>query len=380
MRGEAEDVGGIRILDGHKLEIELERPFGPFLGLLTMTAAYAVPEEEVERLGADFSANPVGTGPFFLSEWLPNRELRLEKNSGYFGQKAKAGGMVYRVIPEELTTVTEFELGNLDVITIPSSVYSKYRKDPKWKGRISSVEGLNTYYLGMNCSRAPFDDRTLRRALNHAIDRRKILRTLYEGRGRPAAGPVPDVLRQWAPPDEYVFDMEKAKRMIKESRYKGEALNLYITAQEETADMAEVIQSYLKEAGLDVRIRQLEWSAYKEAINEGEPELFWLSWWADYPDPENFLYPLFHSSNMGPAGNRVRYSNPHVDSLIEAGRHAPSPKERNRLYEEAERLIVEDAPWVFFWHRTDFALSRPGVKGYHMYPIYSMEKGTEVEL
>ena len=87
---------------------------------------------------------------------------------------------------------------------------------------------------------------------------------------------------------------------------------------------------------------------------------------------------MFHSANLGPAGNRARYKNPVVDSLIEKGQHAQTTRERNRYYEKAEKLIVNDAPWVFFWHKTDYTLRQPWVKNYQIYLIYSIDKGTEI--
>jgi len=378
MEGKAEDVSGIKVVNDYVLEIRLKKPFSPFLGLLTMPPAYVVPMEHVLERGPDFSSRPVGTGPFTLREWLPNRHLILDVRNDYFDKLARVKGIVYRVIPEDLTAVTEFELGNLDVITIPVSEYSRYKRSPEWRNLISSIEGINTYYLGLNCRKPPFDNPRLRRALNHAIDREKILATLYEGRGRLASGPVPDILRRWPAPQPYEYDVEKARQVIREMEIPE--LDFYITADQQVVDIAEVIQAYLKDVGLKVRIRQLEWSAFKEAVNNGEPHMFWLSWWADYPDPENFLFPLFHSSNHGVGGNRVWYSNPEVDSLIESGQHATSEKLRNMYYEKAEKTIVEDAPWVFFWHRTDFTLRQPWVKHYKIYPVYSMDKGLEIEL
>jgi peptide/nickel transport system substrate-binding protein/oligopeptide transport system substrate-binding protein len=378
MEGRAGDVAGIRVLDDYTLEIRLESPFSPFLYLMTMSAAYVVPEEEVRRWGPDFSGHPVGTGPFFLKEWLPNRELRLERSNVYFDKKAGLNGIVYRIIPEDLTAITEFELGNLDMISIPAQEYRKYTNDPKWKGLIEPVKGLNIYYIGMNCSRPPFENVNFRRAMNLAIDRKKLLSTFYENRGRIAAGPVSDLLRKWDAPPLYEYDPEKARQIVAEEGLTGRTINFFITSDQEVVDMAEFIQSYLKKTGLDVRITQLEWSAYKEAINKGEPDMFWLSWWADYPDPEDFLFPLFHSSNAGPAGNRARYHNAEVDRLIELGQTARDSKMRNIYYSKAEKVIIEEAPWVFFWHKTDYLLRQPWIRHYRAYPIYSMDKGTEI--
>ena len=377
-KGKADDVRGIRILDDYALEIRLRKPFSPFLKLLAMTAAYIVPHEATERWGPDFSSHPVGTGPFILESWLPNREIRMTRRADYFEGPPKIKGMIYRIIPEDLTAITEFELGNIDVLTIPASEFSRYRKDQAKKSYIVSLNGLNTYYAGMNCARPPFDNPVLRRAMNYAIDRKKILNTIYENRGRLAHGPLPDLLRKWDLPERYGYDPDKAREMIREQGSSGRTVNFYITAEQEVVDMAEVLQSYLESAGLHVKIKQLEWSAYKEAINNGVPDMFYISWWADYPDPENFLFPLFHSSNHGPAGNRTRFTDRAVDSLIEKGQASVSEKQRNAFYQKAEERIVEEAPWVSLWHRTDFTIRQPWVKNYKIYPIYSMDKGTEI--
>ncbi len=378
VHGESQDIEGIEILDKYTIKIRLEEPFSPFLNLLTMTAAYVVPDEEVEKWGADFSTHPVGTGPFILKKWEHNNKLELIRNSNYFFDKPKVDGIIYRIIPEELTAVTEFEIGNLDVITIPASDYSKYKDSHKWKNLISSINGLNTYYLGLNCSRQPFDNIDLRKAVSYSIDRDKILKTFYENRGRLSAGPVPDVLRKWELEVINTYDPEKARKIVKRLGKKDAEINFYITSDREVVDMAEIIQSYIEKVGLKVNIKQLEWSAYKAAINDGIPDMFWLSWWADYPDPENFLFPLFHSSNHGASGNRTRYTNKEVDRFIEAGQKALNPEDRNYFYMMAEKIITEETPWVLFWHRTDFTLRQTNLKNYRIYPIYSMDKGTEV--
>ncbi len=380
MAGRADDVKGLRVIDDYTLEIALKRPFSPFLYLLTMTAAYVVPFDEVEKWGPDFSAHPVGTGPFVLKEWLPNRELRLEKREDYFEGAAYISGIIYRIIPEDLTTVTEFELGNLDIISIPSSEYGRFRKDQEKKNFISSLRGINTYYIGLNCSKPPFNNSDVRKAVNYAIDRDKILNTIYEGRGRLAEGPVPDMIRTWKNKIRYAYNPTKAREIIKREGIEEHAINFYVTADQEVVDIAEVIQSYINAVGMKVTIKQLEWSAYKEALNRGEANMFYLSWWADYPDPENFLFPLFHSSNFGAGGNRTWYSNLAIDRMIEEGQYTLHRKERNLLYQKAEEMIVSDAPWVFLWHRTDFIIRQPWIKNYKIYPIYSMDKGTEISL
>lgn len=378
MEGRARDVGGIKVIDDYTLELRLESPFSPFLSLLTMSAAYVVPEEEVRKWGADFSTHPAGTGPFVLSSWMQNRALRLEKREDYFEDRARVRGIIYRIIPEDITAMAEFEAGNLDAFAIPASEITRYRENPKWKGLIESVAGLNIYYLGMNCSRQPFSSVNLRKAVNFAIDRNKLLNTFYGKRGSLAAGPVPDLLRKWDMPRGYEYKPEKAKELVLKEGMAGAAINFYVNAEQEVVDMAEFIQAYLNKAGLNIKIKQMEWSAYKEAVNKGEADMFWLSWWADYPDPENFLFPLFHSSNTGPAGNRAGYKNRETDRLIELGQMSQDEAKRAAYYKNAERMIVDDAPWVFFWHKKDYMVRQPGLRNFRLYPVYTMDKGTAV--
>jgi ABC-type transport system substrate-binding protein len=191
---------------------------------------------------------------------------------------------------------------------------------------------------------------------------------------------LPDILRKWPLNSPYEFDPEKAKRILAQEHMQQMRLRFYITADQEVVDLAEVIQQYLEDVGIDADIRQLEWSAFKEAVSRGDADIFYLSWWADYADPENFLFPLFHSSNHGSAGNRTRYTNTEVDMLIEKGQHTMEQHERLLYYRKAEQMIIEDAPCVFMWHRTDFTARQPWISHYRLYPVYSMDKGTEIRL
>jgi peptide/nickel transport system substrate-binding protein/oligopeptide transport system substrate-binding protein len=378
MGGKDGDVSGITVEGPYTLRIRLEQPFSPFLYLLSMTAAYVVPREEVERTGNGFAHNPTGTGPYRLREWSHNNRLLLERNEGYFEGRPALAGIAYRIIPDDLTAVTEFELGNLDIIAIPASEYRRFISSAKWKPLVTATPGINTYYLGFNCSRSPFSDPIIRKAVAGAIDRKKILETYYEKRGVLAQGPVPEALRSWSPPLLPAYEPVQAKKALQRSGFKGKPIRFYVTADQEVADIAEIIQSYLRAAGIDVAITQLEWSSYKSALNNGEADMFWISWWADYPDPENFLFPLFHSANHGPSGNRTWYTNHEVDALIEEGQRSSDSAARTRAYAEAERLIVEDAAWVPFWHRAEVTIRQPSVLNFRAYPIYSMDKGTEV--
>lgn len=378
MAGNADDITGIEAPDSHTLKIRLEKPFSPFLHLLTMTAAYVVPHEAYSSPENDFAFHPVGTGPFVLERWRQNTELLLKKNKDYFGREANIAGIVYRIIPEDMTALAEFEIGNIDAVSIPASDYSAYLESPTWNRHIVTGSALNTYYLGFNCLRPPFDNISLRKAVAYSIDREKILEGFFEKRGTLAKGPVPDILRTWDHDIVYKYDPEAAGTILEEPGLQNITINFYITAEQEVADISEIIQYYLKKTGFNVKIKQLEWSAYKAALNNGEADMFWISWWADYPDAENFLFPLFHSSNHGAGGNRTRYTNSTVDRMITSGQTELNIKKRADYYKTAEKIITEDLPLLPFWHKKEFLLIQPSLKAFVTFPVYTMDKGTEV--
>ncbi|MDD1749573.1 MAG: ABC transporter substrate-binding protein [Methanothrix sp.] len=383
LAGKAPTVSGISVKDDDTIVLKLREPFGPFLSLLAMTTAYVVPQEEVTRMGQDFGMHPVGSGPYALKEWKHGQYMTLTAREDYVEGRPKLNGIFYRIIPEDLTAVMEFETGNLDVLLIPSSEYKRYTTDPKWRNLVYGMPGLNSYYLGLNCTRPPFNDIRVRQAMNMAIDRKRILNTVFEKRGVLAAGPIPPGLWKDALGGEgegYRYDLDKAKALIREAGAEGATIRVFITSDPEVLDIVEVIQNYLEKVGIKAQITQLDWSAFKHAVNQGEPDAFWLSWWADYPDPENFLFPLFDSKSVGSAGNRTRCLDPELDRIIETAQRTMSERERYRLYRQAETRIIRNAPWVFMWHRADYYVIQPWIKDFKIYPIYSIDKRADVTI
>ena len=377
MQGRLDRVTGLRALGLHRLEITLSEPFAPFLSMLGLTTAYVVPREDVERLGDEFGRQASGSGPFMLVEWKHNQHVRLRKNPHWRGPGPLSSGICYRIIPEDFTAMVAFEKGSLDILPeIMASEYARYSRDPKWRDCVQQAIGLNTYYLGLNCRREPFNDVRVRQALNYAIDRPTMLAAILDGRGELASGPVPPLLRRGSAPPGYGYDPQRARRLLAEAGYpNGFSMQIYQTADIENLDMCQAIQSYLQAVGVRVSIVQLEWSTFLAAVADGEADAFWLSWWADYPDAENFLYPLFHSENLGAGGNRSRYVDARFDSLIEQAVTTPDSQQRDTLYAQCENLIVAQAPWVFFWHKQVCSIHRPEIRGYHTVALTVMEKG-----
>ncbi len=378
--GAAADLPGIRSPSPGVVEIELVRPSGLFLYYLALPSCAVVPREAVEGPGPDFAGRPVGTGPFRLRRWRRQNRLVLVRNPDYFEGPPELAGVVYRVIPETLTAVVEYERGNLDLLEVPRAEYRRYTTTAPWRDLVSSRVGLNTYYLGFNCRRPPFDDPRVRRALNYALDRERIVSAILEDRAVPAAGPVPPGL---LPPvrEGYSYDPARSRELLEEAGVELPLRAAFLfKSDREVLTIAEVIQSYLREAGVEVVLVQREWSSFLHALNAGDFDLFYLSWWGDYPDAENFLFPTFHSANAGPGGNRSLFSDPGVDARLESAAAAADPEERRELLAAAAGRVTDLAPWVFLWHRKEVMIRSPRLENYRIPRIYNADKFLDLRL
>ncbi|MBU0699832.1 ABC transporter substrate-binding protein [bacterium] len=374
-------IKGFVVKDGHTFQIILTKPFAPFLGFLAMPAGYVVPREEVEKWGEDFSEHVVGTGPFLLTKWVHDDMLILKKNIEYFDKKPAVNSIEYRVIPEDLTAMAEFESGTLDTIGLPMAEFQRFTSSAKWKKNIVGQVGLNAYYLGINCQKKPFDDIRVRQALNYAIDKKAILETILQKQGVLSHGPIPPILSGYnCKLPAYEYNPQKAKELLKDAGCQSLRLKIYQKPSREVLNITEVIQSQLKDAGITAEIVQVEWSALKEMINQGKCDTFYLAWLADYPDAENFLAPLFHSENFGAGGNRAQYKNEKVDKLIHEAQTTSNEKKRLKIYQQVETIIHDEAPWVFLWHQKEFAMHQSWVKNYKCFPIYNADKGVDVRI
>jgi peptide/nickel transport system substrate-binding protein/oligopeptide transport system substrate-binding protein len=380
--GKTQDVSGIEAVDEVTLRITLRKPFAPFLGFLAMPAALVVPREEVERWGEDYTEHPVGSGPWILKEWVHDDHLTFVVNPDYFGQQPKLEGVHYRIIPETMTVTAEFEAGNLDWMSIPDAEFERWRDDPQWQPYIHSQLKLQDTYIGINNQKPPFDDVRVRQALNHAVDVQGIMETIRPGRGIRANGAIPPPLLG-ADPDRppYQYDPDRARRLLAEAGL-GDGLEMEIwkTQNPEVARILEAVQAYLAEVGIDARIVTRDWALIKQAINRGEPDTYYMTWYADYPDGENFLFPTFHSDNWGGGGNRARYRNERVDRLIEKARRTLDDAERARLYRTIDEIAFREAAWIYLWYPRVFVVHQPWVKNFQQHLLFNANKLVDIDI
>ncbi|MEO7856929.1 MAG: ABC transporter substrate-binding protein, partial [Gemmatimonadaceae bacterium] len=217
-------------------------------------------------------------------------------------------------------------------------------------------------------------------AINHSIDRRTIVRNLIAGRGELAAGVIPSQL----PGSDktrigYQFDTLRAKQLLREAGFpNGIDVDLWTSTTPIFVRIAETLQGYLALSGIRAKIVQRESAAAREAARKGQTDLFVKDWYADYPDAENFLYPLLHSANKGVGGNVSYFQNPQFDSLVTASRREQDEEKRVALYRQADELAFREAPMVFLYFYNELYAVQPWVKGFIPPVIFNGQPWTSV--
>jgi ABC-type transport system substrate-binding protein len=375
--GGIRSIPGVEARDDSTVIIRLQRPASHFLGLLAMPAAGIVCREDLSALGDRYARSPCGGGPWRLAEWREAEEIVLVRNERYQGRKPLVEGISFRIIPETMTRIAEFEVGNLDLLEVPRAELDLWRSAGP---PLLETEELRIVYIGLNNARPPFDDVRVRRALNMAVDTETIIAHVLFGGATKAKGVVPAALRGSPHPvDLYPFDPDGAMELLAEAGYPdGFEMEIWQRENPEGGRILESVQAYLGRVGVRARLVTREWSAFKQAVERGTPDAFYLDWFADYPDPENFLVPLFHSSNRGGGGNRSNYENGEVDSLLDEAALCGDPAERWELCRGAEEIVYRDAPWIFLWFPTRYEIVSPRLRGYRIPVIFNGQRFLDV--
>ena len=348
--GEATTLAGVEAVDDQTLKVTLEYPMAEFVTYLGHPVAAPVPSEEVERTDVDFSELPLGNGPFVVKEWNHNEEIVLEENPEYYGDRAEVDRVVVRIIPEPATALAELQDGTIDAVkSVPPTQVEALRSDESVEVFEGDVAVLR--FIAFNTDEEPWSGNVeLRQALNWAIDRETIADKVFMGQAAPADGIVPTASpghQDNAMP--YKYDPEKAKSLLVEAGYPGgeglPPLTLTYPAEGPAGDVAQAVQAQLKDIGVQVELNGLEFGAFIDSMTSGGLSFFIISWAADYPTIDTFLYPLFYSKNIG-GPNVSMYENSEVDDLLDTARASLDDPERLDSYNEAERMIMADAPII----------------------------------
>lgn len=375
LEGKAKGLSGVKVIDDYTISFTLQYPFGLFLKHLTLPHGLIVPKEVVEKYAEKFSDHVVGTGPFKLVKWDHDNKLVLEANKDYFEGRPYVDGVEYRVIPESLTAMAEFEAGNLDIVDIAAAEWEKWNNDKKWKDLIVKTTDLNIFYLALNQKFKPLNNVKVRKAIAMAIDVPAIVKTIRYNKDIVATGPLPPNLDGYVKIPAVNYNLQKAKQLLAEAGYpNGFEIDIYARSNRaESIQLATAVQGYLKMIGIKVNIIKNDWSILYQSIKKGNIPMYILSWYADYADPYNFLEPLLYSKS-----NKINMKDPVIDKLIDEMKRTSNPKVRYEISKKINQRVSETQPYVWLYHTVTGNIKQPWIKGEIFHPMYDADKLTTI--
>lgn len=361
---------GVTVVDEYTVRFDLQYPFGLFLTHLTLPYGLIVPEEEVAKWGDQFSQHPVGTGPWKFVEWKHDEKLVLGANEDYWQGRPYLDRVEYRVIPQALTRVAEFEAGTLDYITIPPQEIKRWTGDPEWQPYLHKMAELSSYYLALNDAFEPLDNPLVKKAIALAVDSKQITEAIFP-EYVPANDPIPEEMPGGIDKAGLGYDPEKAKELLAEAGYPdGFDLEIWVSSEEKSVRIGGVLQALLKRVGINVTLIKNDWSVFFSTVKNGNAPAYYLSWWADYADPYNFLDALYASE-----GSRINYKNEKVDKILAEMTRTTSAAERVDISKELIKKVRKGGdPYVWLYHTSSTTVKQPWVKGELHHQMYDADK------
>ena len=370
--GTADHISGLKAIDAHTLQVTIDAAKPYFLYKLTMPVAFVLDQKNVES-GANWYRTPNGTGPYKLTRWDTGQLMVYTANQDFY-----LGAPSIPQIVVELFSgigINLFESGEIDMTGISSSDVARVLDptDPLHPD-VNSGVSLCTEYVVFDVTKPPFDDVKVRQAFSMAFDRQKYIDVVNNGVGIPAVGLYPPALPgynlnlQGLP-----YDPAQARQLLAQSKYGGPQGLPPITftdagfGNSAGPSVAAMAQMWQQNLGVTITVENLEPDRYLDLLNSGQHgQLFSSGWCGDYPDPENFADVLFHT---GAQQNTGKFSDPALDTVLDQARGEQDVTKRIQLYQQAEQMIVQDAPALFIMHDVSYELVKPNVKGFVLTPI-----------
>jgi len=354
------------VLDKYTFRVTYEKPFAPALtswGNLVVLPKHLLEGKDLTK--TDFARNPVGLGRYKLKKWIPGQEIVLSSNRDYFEGRPYIDGYVYRIIPDPATMFLELQAGGIDMMGLTPVQYTKQTDSDFFRNNFQKFRYpvFSYTYLGFNLRHPWFQDKRVRQAIAHAIDKNEIIDVVLFSLGSPATGPyVPNTWPYNPDVKRYEFNPEKAKNLLREAGWEdtdGDGIldkngqdfkftirtNMGNKLREKTAT---IIQWRLRNIGIRVNIEVIEWSAFvNEFIDKRRFEAVILGWSIGI-DPDQ--YDIWHSGKTREKEfNFVSYSNPEVDELLEKGRRTFNVEERKRAYFRIQEILADELPYIFLY-------------------------------
>lgn len=341
-----------RVRDAHTIDLVTERPNRPLLR--NTTSCQIMSPRAIKEFGDRIATNPVGTGAFKLAEYRPGQHLLLEANPNWWGPKPSFRRLRFRFIPENGTRMAALEAGEVMMVNnVPPDQLPRLRANPEL--RILSWPTNRIIFVALRTDRKPFDDKRVRQALNHAIDREAITKGIFGGMAPAAKAPIPAGVfgaHTGLPP--YAYDPARARRLLAEAGAAGATFALGAPNGRYLLDkqVAEAVAGFLEAVGLKVTLENPVWSTFVTEILKYERakyDGYLFGWGITTGEPDQALGDHFHSA----APKRTMYRNPEVDRYIAEERESFDEAKVKAALLRAQELIWDDAPWIFLYENPE---------------------------
>jgi len=343
-KGKMSAFSEVKIIDDLTFTISTTEPYAPGLYILGYYLPI-VPPAYVKKVGnEEYNMNPVGAGPYKLEKWVRGEQIVLARYENYYGPKPAFAKVVIKGVPEEASRVASLLTGEADVISgVPFHQQAKITQSGK--AYLTPQMG-DMPYLGLNTYEPPFNDVRVRQAVNYSLNRELISKALFGGQAIICAGPIsPRTFGADPNLKPYPYDPKKAKELLAAAGHPDgvEVRLAYPTYMTQIQEQAEALMAAMAEAGFKATLEPFEravmWERYK-----GKKHQMFIYWWDDAPEPDRYMYSLFHSKSRD-----YYYKNEAVDALLDKGRTIMDRAERAKVYNEIDRMLYEDAPWGFLY-------------------------------
>jgi dipeptide transport system substrate-binding protein len=372
-------IASIDKVDQHTVRFVLTRPEAPFVANMAMDFASILSAEYAQKLLAAgtpelLNQEPIGSGPFKLVAYQKDAVVRYARNADWWGGAPPLANLVFAITPDASVRYQKLKAGECHVMPYPNPADLKAMKaDPNLV--VMEQEGLNVGYLAYNTLQPPFDNPRVRKALNMAIDKKAIIDVVFQGSGQIAKNPIPPTM--WSYNDavkDDPYDPEAAKAALAKEGITNLSMKVWAMPVQRPYNpnarrMAELIQEDFGKVGVKVEIVSYEWGEYlsRSRAKDRDGALL-LGWTGDNGDPDNFLAVLLGCAGVGNS-NRAQWCHQPFEDLIQKAKVSTSKAERTKLYEQAQVIFKEQAPWATIAHSVVFMPMRKEVQGYKVHPM-----------
>ena len=379
--GMAKLIKSIQKVDDYTLRITLNKPEAPFLSNLAMEYAGVQSREYADAMmkagtPEKIDQEPIGTGPFYLVQYQKDAVIRYKAFPQFWGGKAKVDDLVFSITPDASVRWAKLQKNECQIMPYPNPAdLDAIRKDPNVV--VLEQPGLNIGFLAYNTTRKPFDDVRVRKAINMAIDKKAIIDGVYLTTGVAAKNPIPPT--QWSYNDaikDDPFDPAAAKKLLAEAGYpNGFETDLWAMPVQRPYNpnakrIAELMQADLAKIGVKAEIKSFEWGEYRKRMQAGEHQMGMLGWTGDNGDPDNFLASLLGCDSAKSNGSNVaKFCYQPYEDLIQKAKVVSNQAERQKLYEQAQVIFKQQAPWFTIAHAVQLKPVRKEVVDFKLSPF-----------